>query len=90
MSLLYNFSLVHCGLMMPGCQQHFLQAICFYECSPNLGPWIRQVGGLRWGGRSLQSPAPKGLSSRMPGATGDAVPPGTRAESEAAAGEREG
>uniref|UniRef100_A0A8C4PN80 IZUMO1 receptor, JUNO n=1 Tax=Equus asinus asinus TaxID=83772 RepID=A0A8C4PN80_EQUAS len=46
-SLLYNFSLVHCGLMMPGCQRHFIQAVCFYECSPNLGPWIQQVG--RWG-----------------------------------------
>ena len=43
-SLLYNFSLVHCGLMMPDCQRHFLQAICFYQCSPNLGPWIQQVG----------------------------------------------
>lgn len=43
-SLLYNFSLVHCGLMMPDCQKHFLQAICFYECSPNLGPWIQRVG----------------------------------------------
>ncbi|XP_004427495.1 PREDICTED: sperm-egg fusion protein Juno [Ceratotherium simum simum] len=47
-SLLYNFSLVHCGLMMPGCQKHFLQAVCFYECSPNLGPWIQQVGRLGW------------------------------------------
>uniref|UniRef100_A0A8C6DAL3 IZUMO1 receptor, JUNO n=1 Tax=Moschus moschiferus TaxID=68415 RepID=A0A8C6DAL3_MOSMO len=44
-SLLYNFSLVHCGLMTPACQRHFLQAICFYQCSPNLGPWIQQVGG---------------------------------------------
>lgn len=51
-ALLYNFSLVHCGLMMPGCQKHFLQAICFYECSPNLGPWIQQVRGAGWGGRS--------------------------------------
>ncbi|EPY74154.1 putative folate receptor delta [Camelus ferus] len=42
-SLLYNFSLVHCGLLMPDCEKHFLQAICFYECSPNLGPWIQQV-----------------------------------------------
>ncbi|XP_013834737.2 sperm-egg fusion protein Juno [Sus scrofa] len=47
-ALLYNFSLVHCGLMMPGCQKHFLQAICFYECSPNLGPWIQQVRGAGW------------------------------------------
>ncbi|KAM8818039.1 sperm-egg fusion protein Juno [Rhynchonycteris naso] len=48
-SLLHNFSLNHCGLMMPDCQKHFIQAICFYECSPNLGPWIQQVGRLSWG-----------------------------------------
>ncbi|XP_010593777.2 sperm-egg fusion protein Juno [Loxodonta africana] len=43
MSLLYNFSLTHCGLLTPSCQKHFIQAFCFYECSPNLGPWIQQV-----------------------------------------------
>ncbi|XP_006162653.1 sperm-egg fusion protein Juno [Tupaia chinensis] len=42
-SPLYNFSLVHCGLMIPGCQKHFIQALCFLECSPNLGPWIQLV-----------------------------------------------
>ncbi|XP_041586258.1 sperm-egg fusion protein Juno isoform X1 [Vulpes lagopus] len=41
-SLLYNFSLLHCGLMMPACEEHFIQAVCFYECSPNLGPWIQK------------------------------------------------
>uniref|UniRef100_A0A8C0W3F3 Folate receptor-like domain-containing protein n=1 Tax=Castor canadensis TaxID=51338 RepID=A0A8C0W3F3_CASCN len=40
-SPLYNFTLIHCGLLTPSCQKHFIQAICFYECSPNLGPWIR-------------------------------------------------
>uniref|UniRef100_A0A8C5L1F7 IZUMO1 receptor, JUNO n=1 Tax=Jaculus jaculus TaxID=51337 RepID=A0A8C5L1F7_JACJA len=40
-SPLYNFSLIHCGLLTPACHQHFIQAICFYECSPNLGPWIQ-------------------------------------------------
>lgn len=50
-SLLYTFSLLHCGVMMPGCEKHFLQAICFYECSPNLGPWIQKVRRLGRGGR---------------------------------------
>ncbi|XP_075857414.1 sperm-egg fusion protein Juno [Microcebus murinus] len=45
-SPLYNFSRIHCGLLMPGCQKHFIQATCFYECSPNLGPWIRPVTSL--------------------------------------------
>lgn len=51
MSLLYNFSLGHCGLMMPDCQKHFVQAVCFYECSPNLGPWLQQGVRLSGGGR---------------------------------------
>ncbi|XP_006834000.1 PREDICTED: probable folate receptor delta [Chrysochloris asiatica] len=42
-SPLHNFSLTHCGLLTPSCQKHFIQTLCFYECSPNLGPWIRQV-----------------------------------------------
>ncbi|XP_004709135.2 sperm-egg fusion protein Juno [Echinops telfairi] len=42
-SRLHNFSLTHCGLLTPSCQKHIIQAICFYACSPNLGPWIRQV-----------------------------------------------
>uniref|UniRef100_A0A8D0RYK0 Folate receptor-like domain-containing protein n=1 Tax=Sus scrofa TaxID=9823 RepID=A0A8D0RYK0_PIG len=55
-ALLYNFSLVHCGLMMPGCQKHFLQAICFYECSPNLGPWIQQTDPHGQAERILDAP----------------------------------
>uniref|UniRef100_A0ABI7XNG3 Folate receptor-like domain-containing protein n=1 Tax=Felis catus TaxID=9685 RepID=A0ABI7XNG3_FELCA len=55
-SLLYNFSLIHCGLMMPGCEKHFIQAICFYECSPNLGPWIRKMDLAGPGERILDVP----------------------------------
>ncbi|XP_027975435.1 sperm-egg fusion protein Juno [Eumetopias jubatus] len=55
-SLLYNFSLLHCGVMMPGCEKHFLQAICFYECSPNLGPWIRKMDSGGPGERILDAP----------------------------------
>ncbi|KAL1782095.1 sperm-egg fusion protein Juno [Sigmodon hispidus] len=42
-SSLFNFSMTHCGLLTPVCQRHFIQAICFHECSPNLGPWIQPV-----------------------------------------------
>ena len=29
--------------MEPACKRHFIQDTCLYECSPNLGPWIREV-----------------------------------------------
>lgn len=47
--LLFNFSVLHCGLLTPSCHKHFVQAICFHECSPNLGPWIQPV--IQPGGR---------------------------------------
>ncbi|XP_053415960.1 sperm-egg fusion protein Juno [Nycticebus coucang] len=55
-SPLYNFSLVHCGLLLPGCLKHFIQAICFYECSPNLGPWIRPAAPSSRGQRAAAVP----------------------------------
>ncbi|XP_073936800.1 sperm-egg fusion protein Juno isoform X2 [Castor canadensis] len=55
-SPLYNFTLIHCGLLTPSCQKHFIQAICFYECSPNLGPWIRLMGPREQGERILDVP----------------------------------
>lgn len=42
-SSFFNFSMTHCGLLTPACHKHFIQAICFHECSPNLGPWIQPV-----------------------------------------------
>ncbi|XP_062983976.1 folate receptor alpha-like [Elgaria multicarinata webbii] len=42
-SYLYNFNWNHCGIMSEKCKQHFIQDTCLYECSPNLGPWIKQV-----------------------------------------------
>ncbi|XP_006870324.1 PREDICTED: folate receptor alpha-like [Chrysochloris asiatica] len=42
-SYLYRFNWDHCGKMNAECKQHFIQDTCFYECSPNLGPWIQQV-----------------------------------------------
>ncbi|XP_064637007.1 folate receptor gamma-like [Lineus longissimus] len=40
----YNFNWDHCpGHTMSGkCRRHFIQDLCFYECSPNLGPWLVQ------------------------------------------------
>ncbi|XP_051011718.1 sperm-egg fusion protein Juno isoform X1 [Acomys russatus] len=58
-SLLFNFSLMHCGLLTPVCQKHFTQAICFHECSPNLGPWIQPVR------RQGQPPPPSGGGERV-------------------------
>ncbi|XP_060032885.1 folate receptor alpha-like [Erinaceus europaeus] len=43
-SYLYNFNWDHCPeKMTPACKRHFIQDVCLYECSPNLGPWIQQV-----------------------------------------------
>ncbi|CAK8680411.1 folate receptor beta-like [Clavelina lepadiformis] len=36
----YNFSYDHCGSMSDKCRRRFFQDNCFYECSPNVGPWI--------------------------------------------------
>ncbi|XP_046563851.1 folate receptor gamma-like [Haliotis rubra] len=35
-----NFDWNHCGWLSPQCRRHFLQDLCFYECSPNVGPWL--------------------------------------------------
>ncbi|XP_039601596.1 folate receptor isoform X2 [Polypterus senegalus] len=42
-SYLYNFNWNHCGMMTEKCKRHFIQDTCFYECSPNLGPWIQKA-----------------------------------------------
>uniref|UniRef100_A0A4X2LYV8 Folate receptor-like domain-containing protein n=1 Tax=Vombatus ursinus TaxID=29139 RepID=A0A4X2LYV8_VOMUR len=42
-SYLYRFNYNHCGTMALACKRHFIQDTCLYECSPNLGPWIRPV-----------------------------------------------
>lgn len=50
-SYLYSFNWDHCGVMPAKCKRHFIQDTCLYECSPNLGPWIDQVGAHHqlWG-----------------------------------------
>ncbi|CAB3385638.1 Hypothetical predicted protein [Cloeon dipterum] len=41
---LYNFDFEHCSQKLsPRCKKHFVQDLCFYECSPNVGPWIVSV-----------------------------------------------
>lgn len=43
---LYNFDLNHCAHikpMSPACKRHFIQDSCFYECEPNVRPWVVRV-----------------------------------------------
>jgi len=44
-SNLYEWNYDHCKekKMSEKCKQHFLKNSCFYECSPNVGPWLVQV-----------------------------------------------
>ncbi|CAK8683590.1 unnamed protein product [Clavelina lepadiformis] len=42
-SLLYGFNYSHCGNMSQKCLNRFFDNHCFYECSPNVGPWIQSV-----------------------------------------------
>ena len=42
----HNFNYNHCSSIKPlsdECRKHFIQDLCFYECSPNVGPWLVQV-----------------------------------------------
>ncbi|KAM4702277.1 folate receptor alpha-like isoform 1-T2 [Discoglossus pictus] len=55
-SYLYNFNWDHCGSMTPQCKKHFIQDTCFYECSPNLGPWIQAVDSTWRKERILDAP----------------------------------
>ncbi|KAK6172522.1 hypothetical protein SNE40_016158 [Patella caerulea] len=38
-----NFDWNHCQQLSPKCREHFMQDLCFYECSPNVGPWLVPV-----------------------------------------------
>nr|XP_039264761.1 folate receptor gamma-like [Styela clava] len=42
-SFLYNLNLSHCGEMSQKCLRRFYISHCFYECTPNVGPWIKSV-----------------------------------------------
>ncbi|XP_075213952.1 folate receptor beta-like [Lycorma delicatula] len=42
----HNFNLNHCSKeknLSAACKQHFIQDLCFFECSPNIGPWVVKV-----------------------------------------------
>jgi len=42
----YNFDWNHCGNvkeLSPQCKRHFIQDLCFYECEPNVGPWVVKI-----------------------------------------------
>lgn len=37
---LYRMKWDHCGSLSKACREYFIKDTCFYECSPNLAPWI--------------------------------------------------
>lgn len=45
----YRLRREHCGTtkMSPGCRSYFDKDLCFYECSPDIGPWLEQ-DNRRW------------------------------------------
>ncbi|XP_052226595.1 folate receptor gamma-like isoform X2 [Dreissena polymorpha] len=44
----YNFNWNHCPQpLSPKCKGRFQQDLCFYECSPNVGPWLVKVDGMK-------------------------------------------
>ena len=53
LSPLYGFDLDHCTRLSKQplseeCRGFFLRDHCFYECSPNLGPWVTSVREKGW------------------------------------------
>jgi folate receptor len=46
---MYGFNYNHCPnrKMSSKCLEHFVQDLCFYECSPNVGPWMQTVGSMK-------------------------------------------
>ncbi|GAB1602882.1 folate receptor gamma-like, partial [Argonauta hians] len=43
---LYKFNLHHCKRLSKHCYQHFVQDTCFYQCTPNAGPWIHKESNM--------------------------------------------
>lgn len=43
----FNFSWHHCAPLSSQCRSYFIQDLCFYECTPNGGPWIVQDSGMK-------------------------------------------
>ncbi|KZS06035.1 Folate receptor gamma [Daphnia magna] len=46
---MYGFNYNHCPnkKMSNKCLEHFVQDLCFYECSPNVGPWVQMVSSMK-------------------------------------------
>ncbi|XP_013420318.1 folate receptor gamma [Lingula anatina] len=38
----YKFTWGHCEPLSDMCKRYFVRDLCFYECSPNVGPWLVQ------------------------------------------------
>ncbi|KER21970.1 hypothetical protein T265_09838 [Opisthorchis viverrini] len=55
-SLLYNFNHSHCKPMSPKCMDMFKRELCFYECSPHVGPWLVKTRSRRRMERSYHVP----------------------------------
>ncbi|CAI9722541.1 Hypothetical predicted protein [Octopus vulgaris] len=44
---LYKFNIHHCKRLSKRCLQHFIQDLCFYQCTPNGGPWIHKESNMK-------------------------------------------
>ncbi|TGZ68526.1 hypothetical protein CRM22_004209 [Opisthorchis felineus] len=55
-SLLYGFNHSHCKPMSQKCINMFKRELCFYECSPHVGPWLVKTQSLRRRERSYLVP----------------------------------
>ncbi|RDD39469.1 Folate receptor gamma [Trichoplax sp. H2] len=54
--VLYNFRWDHCGNLSSQCYRYMVQDSCFYECSPNVGPWIVNASSSRRSERFMHVP----------------------------------
>ena len=43
-----NFNWHHCRQLSSQCTEQFQKELCFYECSPNIGPFIQPVSFIYW------------------------------------------
>ena len=55
-AVLYNFRWDHCGNLSSQCYRFMIQDSCFYECSPNVGPWIVNASSSRRSERFMHVP----------------------------------
>ncbi|CAK9297508.1 unnamed protein product [Gordionus sp. m RMFG-2023] len=47
----YGFNVNHCNQtknISEKCHRHFIRDACFFECSPNIGPWIKKIEGKKF------------------------------------------